>query len=216
MKSFVMELNVNIVAWNYLVNGMLFNLIKNLYVPFGIPFDPKRYYKDGDCARMLRSPRDPMLRLYHRLIVYSISRRSRALEKEEAGAMISRGPTRHEGDAGGVIEKALVAPGGGDEDKEMPQAVPPPPRTQGERITRLEEEVHGMHEALQGQREVLDSMACDFSRFTTWTVTSLARLMDRAGVPYTRYSKSPIEHQRCTRQRADGVATSTAPQQPDP
>ncbi|GJY03408.1 hypothetical protein Tco_0369348 [Tanacetum coccineum] len=41
MRSFVMELNVNVVAWNHLVNGMLFNLIKNLYVPFGIPFDPK-------------------------------------------------------------------------------------------------------------------------------------------------------------------------------
>nr|GEW13154.1 hypothetical protein [Tanacetum cinerariifolium] len=56
IKSFVMELNVNIVSWNYLVNGMLFNLIKNLYVSFGIPFDPKRYYKDGDCTRMLRRP----------------------------------------------------------------------------------------------------------------------------------------------------------------
>ncbi|GJZ42709.1 hypothetical protein Tco_0589964 [Tanacetum coccineum] len=30
------------------------NLIKNLYVPFGIPFDPKRYYKDGAHTRMLR------------------------------------------------------------------------------------------------------------------------------------------------------------------
>ncbi|GJY48203.1 heat stress transcription factor B-4-like protein [Tanacetum coccineum] len=57
MKCFVMELNVNIVAWNYFVNGMLFNLIKNLHVPFGIPFDPKRYYKDGDCTRILRRPR---------------------------------------------------------------------------------------------------------------------------------------------------------------
>ncbi|GJT04856.1 zinc finger, CCHC-type containing protein [Tanacetum coccineum] len=57
MKSFVIELNVNIVAWNYLVNGMLFNLIKNLYVLFGIPLDPKRYYKDGDCTRMLWRPR---------------------------------------------------------------------------------------------------------------------------------------------------------------
>ncbi|GKA14377.1 hypothetical protein Tco_0694023 [Tanacetum coccineum] len=57
MGSFIMGLNVNIVAWNHFVNGMLFNLIKNLYVPFGIPFDPKRYYKDGDCARMLRMPR---------------------------------------------------------------------------------------------------------------------------------------------------------------
>ncbi|GKC86967.1 hypothetical protein Tco_1147616, partial [Tanacetum coccineum] len=53
-EVFIMELNVNVMAWNHLVNGMLFNLIKNLYVPFGIPFDPKRYYKDGDCARMLR------------------------------------------------------------------------------------------------------------------------------------------------------------------
>nr|GEW93497.1 hypothetical protein [Tanacetum cinerariifolium] len=57
MKIFVMELNVSIVAWNYLVNGMLFNLIKNLYVPFGILFDPKWYCEDGDCARMLRTPR---------------------------------------------------------------------------------------------------------------------------------------------------------------
>ncbi|GKD07566.1 hypothetical protein Tco_1187251 [Tanacetum coccineum] len=56
IKSFVMELNENIMAWNHLVNGMLFNLIKNLYVPFGIPFDPKWYYKDGDCTRMLRRP----------------------------------------------------------------------------------------------------------------------------------------------------------------
>ncbi|GKD23159.1 hypothetical protein Tco_1224862 [Tanacetum coccineum] len=96
-----------------------------------------------------------------------------------------------EGDTRGVTEEALVAPRGGDEDEEMPQAVPPPPRTQGKRISILEEEVHGMREALQGQREVLDSMACDFSRFTTWTVTSLARLMDRAGVPYTRYSELP-------------------------
>ncbi|GJW28229.1 hypothetical protein Tco_0045104 [Tanacetum coccineum] len=64
MKSFVMELNVNIVAWNYLVNGMLFNFIKNLYVPFGIPLDPKRYYKDGDCTRMLRRPR--LAKIYRR------------------------------------------------------------------------------------------------------------------------------------------------------
>ncbi|GJT03144.1 hypothetical protein Tco_0824313 [Tanacetum coccineum] len=57
MGSFIMGLNVNIVAWNHFVNGMLFNLIKNLYVSFGIPFDPKQYYKDDDCARMLWRPR---------------------------------------------------------------------------------------------------------------------------------------------------------------
>ncbi|GJT94365.1 hypothetical protein Tco_1089883 [Tanacetum coccineum] len=56
-ESFVLELNVNIVTWIYLFNGMLLCFIMNLYVSFGIPFDPKRYYKDGDCAIMLRRPR---------------------------------------------------------------------------------------------------------------------------------------------------------------
>ncbi|GKD55177.1 hypothetical protein Tco_1288564 [Tanacetum coccineum] len=52
VESFIMELNVNIVVWNYLVNGMPLNLIKNLYVPFGILFDPNGVY-----TRMLRRPR---------------------------------------------------------------------------------------------------------------------------------------------------------------
>ncbi|GJV44665.1 hypothetical protein Tco_1429201 [Tanacetum coccineum] len=46
-ETFIKELNVNIMAWNSFNNGMLLNLIKNLYVPFGIPFDPKLFYKDG-------------------------------------------------------------------------------------------------------------------------------------------------------------------------
>nr|GEW19645.1 hypothetical protein [Tanacetum cinerariifolium] len=37
--------------------GMLFYLIMNLYVSFGIPFDPKRYYKDGVYTMMLWRPR---------------------------------------------------------------------------------------------------------------------------------------------------------------
>ncbi|GKD20688.1 hypothetical protein Tco_1222391 [Tanacetum coccineum] len=59
-----MELKVNIVTWNYLVNRMLLNLVKNLYVPFGIPFDPKRYYKDGVYTRMLRRPRRQVNRVH--------------------------------------------------------------------------------------------------------------------------------------------------------
>ncbi|GJS42063.1 hypothetical protein Tco_0567106 [Tanacetum coccineum] len=127
-------------------------------------------------------------------------------------AWVPARPARQEGDAGGVAEEVSVAPRGGDEDEEMPQAVPPPPRTQGERIAQLKEEVHGMRKVLQGQREVLYSMARDLSTFTTWTVTSLSRLMDRAGVPYTIYSESPVKYQRRTRQRTDGANTSTAPQ----
>ncbi|GJW71185.1 hypothetical protein Tco_0128102 [Tanacetum coccineum] len=144
-------------------------------------------------------------------------RRFGAGRKSEAlisgGQFVLAGPARQEGDAGGVAEEALVAPEGSDEDEEMPQVVPPPPRTQGERIARLEKELHGMRKALQGQRKVLDSMDRDFSRFTTWTVTSLTRLM--AGVHYMRYSKSPVEYQRRTRQRTDNTSTSTAPHQPN-
>ncbi|GKE88003.1 hypothetical protein Tco_1565478, partial [Tanacetum coccineum] len=78
-------------------------------------------------------------------------------------------------------------------------------------------EVHGVREVLQGQREVLDSMARDFSRFTTWTITSLSRMMDRAGVTYTRYFESPVKYQRRNiRQRTDEPSTSAAPQQHDP
>ncbi|GJX26086.1 hypothetical protein Tco_0232382 [Tanacetum coccineum] len=43
-ETFIKKLNVNIMACNYLNNDML---LKNLYVPFGIPFDPKLFYKDG-------------------------------------------------------------------------------------------------------------------------------------------------------------------------
>ncbi|GJZ05736.1 hypothetical protein Tco_0539529 [Tanacetum coccineum] len=51
-RNFVINLKVNIMIWNYYVNGMLFFLIINLYVPFGIPFDPKRYYKDGSHTKI--------------------------------------------------------------------------------------------------------------------------------------------------------------------
>ncbi|GJS98728.1 hypothetical protein Tco_0819898 [Tanacetum coccineum] len=46
-KTFVKELGTNVMTWNFLCKGILVNLIKNLYVPFGIPFDPKLFYKDG-------------------------------------------------------------------------------------------------------------------------------------------------------------------------
>ncbi|GKA66741.1 hypothetical protein Tco_0766549 [Tanacetum coccineum] len=47
-KTFIKGLNFNIMTWNHLNKGMPFIfLIKNLYVPFGIPFDPKLFCKDG-------------------------------------------------------------------------------------------------------------------------------------------------------------------------
>ncbi|GJR47565.1 hypothetical protein Tco_1315668 [Tanacetum coccineum] len=47
-ETFIKALNFNIMTWNHINKGMPFIfLIKNLYVPFGIPFDPKLFYKDG-------------------------------------------------------------------------------------------------------------------------------------------------------------------------
>ncbi|GJX37789.1 hypothetical protein Tco_0251092 [Tanacetum coccineum] len=47
-KTFIKELNFNIMTWNHLNKGMSFIfLIKNLYVPIGIPLDPKLFYNDG-------------------------------------------------------------------------------------------------------------------------------------------------------------------------
>ncbi|GKE05782.1 hypothetical protein Tco_1397800, partial [Tanacetum coccineum] len=55
-----------------------------------------------------------------------------------------------EGNAGGVAEEAPVEPGDGDEDEEMPQAMPPPPRTQGERISQLVEERRSVRRRTDG------------------------------------------------------------------
>ncbi|GJX10749.1 hypothetical protein Tco_0200608 [Tanacetum coccineum] len=41
------ELGFSIVTCNFLNKGTPINFIKNLYVPFGIPFDPKLFYMDG-------------------------------------------------------------------------------------------------------------------------------------------------------------------------
>nr|GEX49679.1 hypothetical protein [Tanacetum cinerariifolium] len=41
------DININIMLWNYYRNGMLLFRIINLYVPFGIPFNPNQYYKDS-------------------------------------------------------------------------------------------------------------------------------------------------------------------------
>nr|GEW12416.1 integrase, catalytic region, zinc finger, CCHC-type, peptidase aspartic, catalytic [Tanacetum cinerariifolium] len=121
-------------------------------------------YTDADIADF--EMRDPMLRLRHRLITCSIAGRSQHGTMISGGQFIARlaehfgllskerlqglmvivrdllviDMAKQEGDAEGVAKEALVAPGGGDKDEEIPQAVPSPPRTQGERISRLEEE----------------------------------------------------------------------------
>ncbi|GKA73858.1 hypothetical protein Tco_0780160 [Tanacetum coccineum] len=87
-------------------------------------------------------------------------------------------------------------------------------------MARQEEDMHEIRGALTKQRKVIDAMARNFSRFSTWAITGLARMMDRAGVAYVPYSETHVPYQRRrVRQRTGEANTSAAqqdPQQPNP
>ncbi|GKD87286.1 hypothetical protein Tco_1358440 [Tanacetum coccineum] len=134
-----------------------------------------------------------MLRLCHGLIAYSIAGRSQAHEKVVEDALVIE-------EGAPAVPAAIQAP--------QPPPVAGPARTMAQRIARLEDDFHRMRGALGEQREVLDNMACDFSRFTTWTITELSRMIDQAGVRYTSYSDYHIPHVRHTRRRTDDASTS--------
>nr|GEV04286.1 hypothetical protein [Tanacetum cinerariifolium] len=107
-------------------------------------------------------------------------------------AMISRalGPGRQQVAAVGSPEVTKDAPIVDDgalvilAPVEAPQAplAAEPARTMALRLARLEEDVLGMRRALGKQREILDSMAYDFSRFNTWMASGLSQMMDQARV----------------------------------
>ncbi|GKF03099.1 hypothetical protein Tco_0030022 [Tanacetum coccineum] len=58
-KKGIFVTNLNIIIY-YCVIGVLFFLIMNLYVSFGIPFDPKWYYKDGPYTKLQRPRQSPI------------------------------------------------------------------------------------------------------------------------------------------------------------
>ncbi|GKB00192.1 hypothetical protein Tco_0828185, partial [Tanacetum coccineum] len=128
------------------------------------------------------------------------------LSDAAAGApvVIKDAPTADEGNQAGLAPV------------QAPQQPPPPPpaitRTKPQKMARLEEDVHEIHGALTKHREVINTMARDFSRFCTWTTTSLARMMNKVGVTYTSYYETPREYTRHVRCKTDGASTSTAQQ----
>ncbi|GJW16399.1 hypothetical protein Tco_0020532 [Tanacetum coccineum] len=223
--------------------------------------------------------RDPVLRLFYRMMAHSIAGRSQTHEKvtvtdlfylrgldvgsvnipyslarylrrfaagsksgvhisggqficaqfDDTWAWVAIGPERQPDAAAGAPAVAKDAPVVDDGDQAVPkpmqaplQPPPPPPspaRTMPQRTARLEEYMHEIREALTEQREVIDAMAHDFSRFSTWAVTGLGRMMDISGVTYTPYSQTHVPYQRRIRRRTDEAGTSAAQQdqqQPDP
>nr|GEU97146.1 hypothetical protein [Tanacetum cinerariifolium] len=94
-------------------------------------------------------------------------------------------------------------------------------RTMPQRLDRLEEEeVHGIQVSLGEQREVVDVMARDLSRFTVWAAGGISQLLDSARAAYTRYSTTHVPYQRRrVRQRtgeASTLATLLDEDQPNP
>ncbi|GKA91209.1 hypothetical protein Tco_0813079 [Tanacetum coccineum] len=157
--------------------------------------------------------RDLILRLFHRVIACSIVRKSQAPEKSEAhisGGQFVAHLAEHFG-----LKTAEILGGLTIISPELPII------DMAElRVARLEEDVHEICGALTKQREVIDVMARDFSRFSTWAIIGLARMMDRAVVAYVPYSETHVPYQRRrVRQRTGEANTSTAqqdPHQPDP
>ncbi|GJW51513.1 hypothetical protein Tco_0092864, partial [Tanacetum coccineum] len=110
-------------------------------------------------------------------------------ELDDTWAWVAPGPERQQVDAAGALEVAKGAPDVDEGDQavlahvQAPQApAARPARTMAQMLERFKEDVHGMRGALGEQREVLDGMAYDFSRFTTWMVTGLSPHDDQAGV----------------------------------
>ncbi|GJR60884.1 hypothetical protein Tco_1503046 [Tanacetum coccineum] len=60
--------------------------------------------------------------------------------------------------------------------------------------------------ALGEQREMLDSMACDFSRFSTWTVVGLSQMMSQAGFRYTSYADFQIPYIYLFQEKTESVS----------
>nr|GFA95119.1 hypothetical protein [Tanacetum cinerariifolium] len=105
--------------------------------------DMSELMRDVLYARMLMEHRDDVRRIQETYELEGVHLSSgityrggdRVLRSMLSSETLGLGAARQEGNAEGVAKEALVAPGGGDEDEEMPRAVPPPSKTQGERIS---------------------------------------------------------------------------------
>ncbi|GKC40363.1 hypothetical protein Tco_1052747 [Tanacetum coccineum] len=118
----------------------------------------------------------------------------------------------------GTLKLMLVAKLFVDQDNEMSRELLRKIFMQIKLLIKKLEDLEGINVKLGStgeQREVLDSMARDFSCFTTWIVTGLSRMMDHARVRYTSDLDFQSPYQRRVRRRTDD-ANTLALQQPDP
>ncbi|GJR42544.1 hypothetical protein Tco_1310647 [Tanacetum coccineum] len=72
-------------------------------------------------------------------------------------------------------------------------------------VTKGASDIDEGAQAVLGLREVLDSMARDFSRFVIWTISSLSLMMDKSGVRLTRIDLAGKESTNLVKYRSSGI-----------
>nr|GEX61716.1 hypothetical protein [Tanacetum cinerariifolium] len=141
-------------------------------------------------------------------------------ELDDTWDWVSPGPERQPDATAGApkITKGDPDVDEGGQAVSAPVQVPQPPLaaiiawTMAQRLVRMEEDMYEIQGALGEQREVLDSMAHVFSRFSTWMVVGLSQMMSQAGVRYTSYADFQIPYVRRNRCRTSDASTSTSQQ----
>ncbi|GJY47097.1 hypothetical protein Tco_0436160 [Tanacetum coccineum] len=99
-------------------------------------------------------------------------------------------------------------------------AASPTPRTDGERLQRLEEEVHRLGKILVQQGALIDRLSIDLSRFATKMIGRMTQVMDASGLRYQEFdgsfvgSSQVLYQRRSFRQRTDGSGTSSVDSAP--
>ncbi|GKA56061.1 hypothetical protein Tco_0755133 [Tanacetum coccineum] len=138
---------------------------------------------------------DPVRRLCHKMIAYSISGRGRHLrrhaEVRKSGARLSGGHfigrlamhfgLRQQAATAGTHKADEASPAAEEGAQEIPapaQAPPPPPpvsqpRTISQRIESIEEEVHDLRRDVVGLRGVVESFTTEQFRVSTWLISCM-------------------------------------------
>nr|GEW62107.1 hypothetical protein [Tanacetum cinerariifolium] len=159
---------------------------------------------------------EPLRRLCHRLIAFSIAGREQSLQTlivEVCGLttidMDELVRLRIYDRLGDVVTWVALGP----------------PRTGPQRLQRLEKEVHRLGESLGDQRVLLERLTTDHERFSGWMVDRMTQLIQKSGIRYPRFDGNVVGTSHLSykiwrfRQRTDGPSTSATPQtkdQPDP
>ncbi|GKC17649.1 hypothetical protein Tco_1014431, partial [Tanacetum coccineum] len=158
--------------------------------------------------------RDPILRLYHRMMTHSISGRSLAPKKVTVTDLFAAGRKSGAHISGGQFVARLAEHFGlltaeilgglmfddtwawlamGPERQPDAAAGAPAPAvaeddpTADNGLGRLEEEVQGLRRDVRSLRGLVERLMTDQGRFSTWMMSCMAQLMDASGLTYQAF-----------------------------